>query len=55
MCKLFFADSPYTPMLSKGVLALQEDGTLQRLKVKWWKEKVQSAGGEVCDVSLLYP
>jgi len=30
--------SPYTKALSAGVLALQEKGILQKLKIKWWKE-----------------
>jgi len=30
--------SPYTRAISAGILALQEKGILQKLKIKWWKE-----------------
>ncbi len=30
--------SPYTATITQGILALQEDGVLQKLKIKWWKE-----------------
>ncbi|XP_037082452.1 glutamate receptor ionotropic, kainate 2-like, partial [Pollicipes pollicipes] len=36
--------SPYTSTISTAILILQENGTLQLLKTKWWKEK----GGVKC-------
>ena len=41
--------SPYTKAISAGILALQEKGILQKLKIKWWKEM---HGGGMCVVSL---
>lgn len=41
--------SPYTRAISAGILALQEKGILQKLKIKWWKEMHgggQCVGGE---------
>jgi len=32
-------DSPYTRAISAGVLKLQEQGTLKKLKKKWWVKK----------------
>merc|ERR1719341_465990 len=32
-------DSPYTAAMTAGVLKLQESGTLQELKTRWWKVK----------------
>ncbi|XP_037026038.1 glutamate receptor ionotropic, kainate 2-like [Bradysia coprophila] len=32
-------NSPYRSLISEAVLKLQEDGTLQRLKTKWWKDE----------------
>ena len=40
--------SPYTRAISAGILGLQESGTLQKLKTKWWKEM---HGGGQCVVS----
>ncbi|KAG4075844.1 hypothetical protein HA402_003670 [Bradysia odoriphaga] len=34
-------NSPYRSLISEAVLKLQEDGTLQRLKTKWWKDENQ--------------
>ena len=42
------SDSPYTKAISAGILKLQEDGILQQLKTKWWKEM---HGGGMCVVS----
>ena len=33
---LILPDSPYTRAISAGVLKLQEQGTLKKLKKKWW-------------------
>ena len=38
----FFAslsESPYTKIISDGVLKLQEDGILTQLRNKWWNQK----------------
>ena len=37
--------SPYKPLLDASILQLQEDGSLHRLKTKWWKQK---RGGGAC-------
>ena len=37
--------SPYKPLLDASILKLQEDGSLHRLKTKWWKQK---RGGGAC-------
>lgn len=34
-----FSDSPYRSEINRAVLKMQEDGKLQMLKTKWWKEK----------------
>lgn len=44
-----FLDSPYRNTLSTAVLKLQEQGKLQAMKIKWWKEK---RGGGACSVSI---
>jgi ionotropic glutamate receptor len=41
--------SPYTTLLSKGILRLQESGALAKLKNKWWKE---DEGVVNCGVSI---
>lgn len=38
-------DSPIRPALSRGILKLQEKGTLRNLYEKWWKQK---RGGGAC-------
>ena len=45
---LLLLGSPYTRAISAGILALQEKGILQKLKIKWWKEM---HGGGQCVVS----
>lgn len=32
-------DSPYRTFISGAVLKMQEEGKVQRLKNRWWKEK----------------
>lgn len=32
-------DSPYRTHISRAVLKMQEEGKVQRLKNKWWKEE----------------
>nr|XP_037875496.1 glutamate receptor ionotropic, kainate 2 isoform X2 [Bombyx mori] len=39
-------NSPYRQPMSESILQLQEDGTLTKLKDKWWKEK---RGGGACE------
>lgn len=34
----YFPDSPYRGEINKAVLKLQEDGILNTLKTKWWKD-----------------
>ena len=34
-----FLESPYTKIISDGVLKLQEDGILTQLRNKWWNQK----------------
>lgn len=46
---VIFSDSPYRNTLSTAVLKLQEQGKLQAMKIKWWKEK---RGGGACSVSI---
>ena len=36
---LKFSESPYTKIISDGVLKLQEDGILTQLRNKWWNQK----------------
>lgn len=43
-------DSPYRTAISGAVLKLQEDGSLQSMKTKWWKEM---HGGGACKVCTL--
>ena len=40
--------SPLTPAVSSAVIKLKEDGTIAKLKKKWWKKQ----GGEECGVRL---
>lgn len=44
---LMVLDSPYRGEINKVVLKLQEEGKLNELKKKWWKEM---HGGGACDV-----
>lgn len=46
-------DSPYRSDLSAAILHLQENGTLQALKTKWWKQK--RGGGQCKDSSSSMP
>lgn len=45
----YFLDSPYRQPMSESILQLQEQGKIQRMKDKWWKEK---RGGGMCAVSV---
>ena len=38
--------TPYKPLLDNAILTLLEQGTLHKLKIKWWKQK---RGGGACD------
>ena len=38
--------TPYKPLLDYAILKLLEQGTLHKLKIKWWKQK---RGGGACD------
>lgn len=46
MCNLFI-DAPYRGAINQAVLKLQQEGKLNILKDKWWKEM---HGGGACDV-----
>lgn len=43
-------DSPYRQNFNGGILKLQENGILDKLKRKWWKEERKGTG---CAVMLL--
>lgn len=40
-------DMPYRTDLSGAILKLQENGMMNELQFKWWKQK---RGGNVCEV-----
>jgi len=46
----FITGSKYLQPFSSAVLKLQEDGILDNLKRKWWKEERKEA---TCDVILI--
>eukprot|EP00096_Caligus_rogercresseyi_P011731 TRINITY_DN4718_c0_g1_i2.p1 TRINITY_DN4718_c0_g1~~TRINITY_DN4718_c0_g1_i2.p1 ORF type:complete len:296 (+),score=100.79 TRINITY_DN4718_c0_g1_i2:317-1204(+) len=50
-------NSPYTRAITEGILSLQENGVLQRLKIKWWKEikdeSIDCGSGENSDSAQL--
>merc|ERR1712098_270528 len=39
--------SPYTKVISEGVVKLQEQGVIEELKTKWW---TKMRGGGTCEV-----
>lgn len=48
---IYFSESPYRTAISGAVLKMQEEGTLHKLKTRWWKEKY---GGGKCEVGVSF-
>ena len=57
------SESPYTKIISDGVLKLQEDGILTQLRNKWWNQKyvpeepcvsINFQGISMLEISYLY-
>lgn len=45
----FSIDSPYRTAISRAILHLQEDGTIQDLRTKWWETENTDENGESID------